>query len=76
MTQRRSSAHIRAQQESKEIDQYTCFFCLKQFHGNHGHHIIFYSEGGTADTQNMITLCPECHRAYHSGKIKLDITRF
>ena len=51
-------------------------FCLKKFQANHGHHIMLYSEGGEADVRNMITLCPECHRDYHSGKIKLDISRF
>lgn len=73
---RRDSAHIRAQKEGKELDQYVCFFCSKQFRGNHGHHIIYYSEGGSPSVHNMITLCPECHRAYHSGIINADILRF
>ena len=76
MTRNRGGDHIRAQREGKERDQYTCFFCLRQFRGNHGHHIILYSEGGEASVQNMITLCPECHRAYHSGNISLDLHRF
>lgn len=76
MAQKRSNEHLRAQREGKELDQYVCFLCLRQFHGNHGHHIIPYSEDGEPSVQNMITLCPECHRAYHSGKIKLDIGRF
>lgn len=46
MSQRRSPEHIRAQREGKEIDQYVCFFCQRQFKGNHGHHIMLYSEGG------------------------------
>lgn len=76
MSQRRSSAHLKAQREGKEADTYTCFFCLKQYRGNHGHHLILYSEGGEATTNNMLTLCPECHRLYHSGKINVDLTRF
>ncbi len=76
MTQKRSSAHIRAQKEGKEADQFVCFFCLRQFQGNHGHHIMLYSEGGEPSVNNMVTLCPLCHRDYHSGKIKLDISRF
>ena len=76
MPNKRSGEHLRAQREGKELDQYVCFFCLKKFQGNHGHHIMLYSEGGEADVRNMITLCPECHRDYHSGKIKLDISRF
>ena len=76
MPQKRSSEHLRAQKDGKKLDQYVCFFCLRKFQGNHGHHIIAYSEGGEADTQNIVTLCPECHRDYHNGKIKLDILRF
>ena len=76
MTQKRSSAHIRAQKEGKEADQFVCFFCLRQFQGNHGHHIMLYSEGGEPSVNNMVTLCPQCHRDYHSGKIKLDLSRF
>ena len=76
MAQKRSKEHIKAQKDGKILDEYVCFFCNRQFRGNHGHHIIQYSEGGEASVQNMITLCPECHREYHSGKIRLDISRF
>lgn len=76
MAQKRNSAHIRAQREGKELDQFVCFFCLKQFQGNHGHHIMLYSEGGEPSVNNMVTLCPQCHRDYHSGKIRLDLSRF
>ena len=46
MPGKRSGEHLRAQREGKELDQYVCFFCLKKFQGNHGHHIMLYSEGG------------------------------
>lgn len=76
MAQRRSSEHIAAQRAGKEADVFMCFFCLRQFKGNHGHHLMLYSEGGEATVQNMVTLCPECHRDYHRGIIKLDLSRF
>lgn len=76
MAQKRDSSHIRAQREGKELDQYVCFFCHKQFHGNHGHHIILYSEGGAPSVNNMITLCQKCHSEYHSGKLNIDLFRF
>ena len=76
MAQKRNSKHIKAQKAGKEADAYVCFFCQRQFHGNHGHHIMLYSEGGEPSIQNMLTLCPECHRDDHNGKIKLDIYRF
>lgn len=73
---RRSKEHREAQKKGKELDDFVCFFCLKRHKSNHGHHIILYSEDGQAVVENMITLCRECHTAYHSGKIKLDIGRF
>ena len=76
MAQKRNSAHIRVQREGKELDLFVCFFCIKQLQGNHGHHIIRYSEGGEPSVSNIMTLCPQCHRDYHSRKIRLDISRF
>ena len=40
----RSREHIKAQKDGKQIDAYMCNFCLNQFKGNHGHHIILYSD--------------------------------
>ena len=76
MSKRRNISHINAQKKGKEIDAYMCFFCLKVYRGNHGHHIIFFSEDGSPDTNNIITLCPECHRKYHSGTLTIEIGRF
>jgi hypothetical protein len=33
------------------------------------HHIVEVAEGGTNDPENLIALCPNCHRNYHSGPI-------
>ena len=76
MTQKRGNEHKKAQKLAKEQDEYTCFFCNKTFKSNHGHHLIQYVHGGDPSVNNMITLCSECHRDYHSGKIKADIIRF
>lgn len=76
MAQKRSNKHISAQKKSKELDEFMCFFCLTTCKSNHGHHIFFYSEGGEATVENMITLCPRCHRLYHSGKLKIELGRF
>ena len=35
------------------------------------HHIIYRSRGGTNDKNNLITLCEDCHRGIHHGKIVL-----
>lgn len=57
-------------------DNYTCQYCK----GKHKdsklevHHIVFRSQGGSDEENNLITLCRTCHKDLHSGKIhpKLD----
>lgn len=52
-------------------DDYTCQCC----HGKHKdshlevHHIVFRSQGGSDESENLITLCHTCHKALHDGKI-------
>lgn len=51
-------------------------------HGKHGcknkilnvHHIESRKTGGNSP-DNLITLCEECHKAYHAGKLKLNLKR-
>ncbi|GHU58239.1 hypothetical protein AGMMS49975_24700 [Clostridia bacterium] len=38
------------------------------------HHIESRKTGGNAPN-NLITLCKDCHNAYHDGRLKLDIRR-
>ncbi len=52
-------------------DNYTCQCCR----GKHKdsklevHHIIYRSQGGSDEADNLITLCHTCHKAVHDGKI-------
>ncbi len=73
---RRPSEHRKVQKEVKEFEGYQCLVCGVVTSDAHGHHLISYSEGGPADLQNMTTLCPSCHRKYHSGELDIDIYRF
>ncbi len=73
---KRDFKHINAQKEAKERDGYVCMICGKYSEKAQGHHVIYVSEGGPASTKNMITLCDECHRDYHRGKLKIDIGTF
>lgn len=56
-------------------DNYTCQHCK----GKHKdsklevHHIIFRSQGGSDEEDNLITLCHTCHKRLHNGKISLKL---
>jgi len=38
----------------------------------HIHHITWWSHGGATDRDNLIGLCPRCHRAVHAGTLIID----
>ncbi|HWV27479.1 MAG TPA: DUF222 domain-containing protein [Aeromicrobium sp.] len=38
----------------------------------HVHHVVWWSDGGTTDLDNLIGLCPRCHRAVHAGTMVID----
>lgn len=52
-------------------DKYTCQICGKKHTKLEVHHIIYRSNGGTDNENNLITLCEDCHSAIHDGKIVL-----
>ncbi len=52
-------------------DSYTCQICGKKHMRLEVHHIIYRSNGGTNDENNLITLCEDCHSGIHDGKIVL-----
>ena len=56
-------------------DNYTCQ-CCKGKHKDSKlevHHIVYRSQGGSDEQDNLITLCHTCHKNLHNGKI---ITNF
>lgn len=60
-------------------DGYTCQCCgihatAKKEVKLHVHHLESRKVGGNAP-DNLVTLCEYCHKGYHSGKIKLPITK-
>ena len=67
---KRGKEHNRVQRLGKIRDQHTCQICGSTDH-TEGHHIIDFSYGGAADTDNIITLCHECHKSVHDGLIDL-----
>ena len=53
-------------------DNYTCQCCGKKNCRLEVHHIIFRSNGGTDDEENLITLCEDCHKGVHAGTVVLN----
>lgn len=56
-------------------DEYKCQICK----GKHKdsklevHHIVYRSQGGSDEAENLITLCHTCHSALHAGRIKVNL---
>lgn len=56
-------------------DGYACQKCGKCNTVINTHHIIFRSNGGSDRPDNLITLCEDCHKKLHAGKITLDVEK-
>ena len=56
-------------------DNYTCQHCKgkKKDSRINVHHIVFRSQNGSDEPENLITLCKTCHDALHAGKVKLKL---
>lgn len=56
-------------------NNYTCQHCKGESKDSrlHVHHIIFRSQGGSDDPENLITLCKTCHDKLHRGEVVLKI---
>jgi 5-methylcytosine-specific restriction endonuclease McrA len=35
------------------------------------HHVVYRSQGGTHDESNLATLCQDCHRRIHAGRLSI-----
>ena len=55
-------------------DNYTCQHCKGKSKDSklHVHHIIFRSQGGSDNVDNLICLCKTCHDKLHKNQIKLN----
>ena len=55
-------------------DNHTCQHCKGKNKILNVHHIESRKTGGDSPN-NLITLCEDCHKAYHKGEIKLKVKR-
>jgi 5-methylcytosine-specific restriction endonuclease McrA len=53
-------------------DDYRCRFCNTE-ENLQPHHIQYVSEGGKDETNNLVTLCFEHHRAIHDGYLTVRV---
>jgi len=53
-------------------DDYQCTQCNKKSNLD-AHHIIWKEHGGKDTIENLITLCKQCHKKVHKGKLKLNV---
>lgn len=65
--------YANAREHALVRDKYTCQCCGKKNCRVEAHHIVFRSKNGSNDLENYITLCEDCHKAVHLGKIDLKL---
>ena len=63
---KRGFDHKRAQRMGRLRDGEICQICGRRGH-TEGHHLLDYQFGGKAETDNIITLCRDCHDKVHRG---------
>jgi 5-methylcytosine-specific restriction endonuclease McrA len=51
-------------------DNWRCKICRYR-HDLHAHHIVFRSQGGPDSSDNLITICQDCHEAIHDRYVIL-----
>ena len=65
--------YANAREHALVRDKYTCQCCGKKNCRVEAHHIVFRSKNGSNDLNNYVTLCEDCHKAVHLGKIDLKL---
>ena len=54
-------------------DSYTCQVCGAKNTRLEVHHIVYRSQGGTDNEDNLITLCEPCHHKIHTEEIDINL---
>jgi 5-methylcytosine-specific restriction endonuclease McrA len=53
-------------------DNWKCRHCCDRSN-LHPHHVIFRSQQGPDQLNNLLTLCAQCHRALHDKKLEITV---
>lgn len=61
-------SRVRNQSVIDDCKRDTCEICGARCYRNEPHHIISRGAGGPDIQENLIQLCPKCHREVHDGK--------
>ena len=59
--------------KTPRLRRYTCQCCGKKNKRLEVHHIIYRSNNGSDDLENLITLCEDCHTGIHDGTKTLKL---
>lgn len=57
-----------------ERDGWKCRHCNRR-DGLTPHHIVYQSQLGTDDLENLLTLCLWCHNDVHDHRLKIVVTK-
>ncbi len=69
---KRSASHQKAQREGRIRDRGMCQICGSRSH-TEGHHVLDHQFKGPASTDNIVTLCRDCHKNVHRGLIDIFV---
>ena len=70
-TRRQATA---AQWQALIVRDQGCVSCGRAAHFCHAHHIHHWQDGGPTDLDNLMLLCPRCHRHLHLGHLQVRWT--
>jgi len=75
---KRTAAEERIYRANKDAmyrrDNWHCRHCNNS-HYLTPHHIVFQSQGGKDDLDNLVTLCIWCHNAVHDGNLEVAVKK-
>ena len=66
---------IKVKEAVFERDKRRCIYCHKN-NGIPNAHYIRRSQGGLGIEQNIVTLCPDCHKQYDNGNKREELEEY